>query len=233
MSGPPACRCRGLGTPPRPVSIAKAARAVETPERSETGSRRLGAGSGRARMAAALWDAAPGGGAWARRLAAAEKSCQNGRLRTFPVEFPAILAGNRLSEARPRRRRPSRFRSASAILDLWARRDPFPSKLMRKISSSGDSVDVGVQPVRRTSRGAYVARSRWVHYQVLVYDAAGDLSAIKGRYGEGPGDHPGSVNHLEVGPGDTAHLFHNDRRKRSLLAPGSWNVARSACGRPT
>ena len=90
-----------------------------------------------------------------------------------------------------------------------------------------DSVDVG-RPLRRNSRGEYFAPSRWVPYQVAVFSATGKLLKVFGRSGEGPGDY-GSVAFLEIGRGDTLHVFDAIfLRRHTLLAPGSWKVGRIA-----
>ena len=89
-----------------------------------------------------------------------------------------------------------------------------------------DSVTVGSQ-LRNTARGEYVTRSHWAPYQVAVFSATGKLLALRGRLGEGPGDYHG-VEFIEVGRGDTLHVFDVNLRRQTLLAPGSWTVARTA-----
>ena len=92
--------------------------------------------------------------------------------------------------------------------------------------SPGDSVDVG-WPVRRNSRGEYVTTSRWTPWQVAVFSASGKLSALRGRRGDGPGDYRG-IDCLEIGPGDTVHVVDIFLRRRTLLAPGTLQMARMA-----
>ena len=90
--------------------------------------------------------------------------------------------------------------------------------------SVDDSVTVGAI-LRRDARGEYFTRSRWAPHQVVVFGATGELSKIRGRRGEGPGDYQ-FVDFLATGRGDTLHVFDTVLRRETLLAPGSLTVGR-------
>ena len=92
--------------------------------------------------------------------------------------------------------------------------------------SPEDSVDVG-RFLRRNSRGEYLTRNPWAPHEVAVFSATGKLLKLFGRTGEGPGDY-GRVDFLEIGRGDTLHVFDLRLRRRTLLAPGSRSVGRIA-----
>ena len=92
--------------------------------------------------------------------------------------------------------------------------------------SPEDSVDVGWL-LRGNSRGDYFARVLGAPYEVAVFSATGKLLKVFGRRGEGPGDYR-YIEFLEMGRGDTLHVFDFPLRRQTLLAPGSWSVGRIA-----
>ena len=94
------------------------------------------------------------------------------------------------------------------------------------IGSPEDSVSVNRQ-LRRNGRGEYVGVSRWTPYAVAVFDSSGELVGLHGRAGRGPGDYA-RIEFVEVGPGDTVHVFDLVQRRRTLLEPVSWKPARVA-----
>lgn len=71
--------------------------------------------------------------------------------------------------------------------------------------------------VARDSRGRYYVAPTHSPGTIAMYDRMGRLVHAFGRPGRGPGEF-GSIVGIDVGSGDTVHVFEPDRR--SLLAPG-------------